>query len=63
MRLASQAALNEKHKRVLEADETPEVEALCVTSHHFEIALTQVSPSVSHMVSNKYTTNHLHNVF
>lgn len=52
VRLASQAALDEKHKRVFEANKTPKAEDLCVTSHHFEIALTQVSPSVSDMVSN-----------
>lgn len=52
VRLASQAALDEKHKKAFEANKTSKAEDLCVTSHHFEIALTQVSPSVSNLVSN-----------
>jgi hypothetical protein len=52
VQLASQAALDEKHEKASEANNTSKAEDLCVTSHHFEIALTQVSPSVSNLVSN-----------
>ena len=52
VRLASQAALDEELNKALEANKTSKAEDLCVTSHHFEIALTKVSPSVSNLVSN-----------
>jgi SpoVK/Ycf46/Vps4 family AAA+-type ATPase len=52
VRLASKAALREKHKKAFEANKASKAEDLCVTSHHFEIALTKVSPSVSNLVSN-----------